>query len=97
MEKKIDIKGIIIDAVKYLISAFFIAVIFCVCMQNGWISNGKTLRVGYREFWCVVRSITFLVPGIIFVKSFRGHYTCYIKTISSKPLSKAKIQIKGRE
>lgn len=57
MEKKVDIKGIIIDTVKYLIIVFFVAVIFCICKQNGWISNGNILSVGYREFWCEVRNI----------------------------------------
>ena len=93
--KKIDMKRIVLDAIKYFIYIFLITVAFCTCMQNGWLPVCFTgdMNVEYSEFWYLLRNISFLVPVIMLMKGFCGYYTYYIKIESvSHPIGTAHIR-----
>lgn len=94
-KKKIDIRRIFTDIIKYFIGTFVITVIFCVCTQNGWIfpSGMGIEKIGYSQFWHIAQSFSYLIPLIICI---RGWYGCYAITsstvVSSPPMGKAVIK-----
>lgn len=93
-EKLLSVMLVFKDICRLLIKIFCATVLFCVCVENGWLSPLIPLYdITNKEFWAVYWCLLCVVPFIIFYNILFGKYTVIIeKTSVEKEYESAKYQ-----
>lgn len=79
-EEKFSISKMIKDILSLFIYALNITILYCICVQNGWVFTQRT--ISNEMFVFIYRNIICIIPFISAYHGFTGYYTNKITTFT---------------